>query len=661
MQVKRYQPQTTAPSHGGGLSVPLGLAQTQARINPNQLGASYRAAMNAAEATAETMGALAQAGAGLFDMGQKIDAWDQTAKYNQAMATARTKLTQYADGLSQRTDYQNFESDLQKQATGLREQLGQGLHGPFADRFGLEFDNDVMQTQVKARQAQRAKVADNALAAEAQARQADMNLIGRAGASSQDRDRIQRGHIERVETLHGQGLITQLKAVELIQSFDAFRSEVELKELIDANPAQGLELLKHPQGKAAELLADVPADRLDDLTAHAQRQAKAAEAARQKNAEDQAYAAIKHKIGDDLDKQLAVLSDPARIQGLGLDLRQAQFLKSVFLAEEAQRQEQTERQRKAARQEQAQQILQAQQAGDRKKALELIGQAAAFDPSERQRMSEAMQKAQWATDPAVEAEVIRKLHRGEFKSAADLLPYLGQGLSADDTNKYGARADQMAASGKTKLNGLDYYEMSVKEFDRQGSGDAWKAKKNDYAVSLDYLMQQEGLTPNDPRTFELGKKLLTQQLESGERNWWTAGATRKSKPAFEVLAAKQPWLTGKRIEPSELGWDAEIPDANADERAEAESMLAKQRETLPGLYGDTPAEKRLALKAVREGLDFLQVIQADLSPLPWAFALAKDYGQKATWNAVQLLRDTGMPVSEANVRAVLEGGQRRTK
>lgn len=654
MQVKQYQQKTAKSKVGGGVQVPMSAAQTQQRINPNQVGFGYLAAMEAAEATAETMGTLAKAGEQMFNLGARIDDWDQTAKYNKAMAQGSESLLQYADGLNERQDYQNFETDLAKQAGELKQRLAEGLHGPYAQRFGLEFDNDVLQTQVKARTAQRAKAADNALATEAEARQADMNMIGRPGMSSAERDRIQRRHLERVETMHKQGLITASKAKELVLTFDGFRSEVELKEIIDANPAGGLAMLKAPEGKAAELLADIPANRLDDLSEYAEKKQKAALAQAKKQAEDRAYAAIKRHIGDDLDKQLAALSDPVKIKGLGLSVEQAQSLKTVFKTEAAERLEQATGISHTERTEATKQYYELVKEGKRSQALQFLQATAAILPKDKATMEAALQKEGWATDPAIKAKVIRGIHTGQITSLDQLAGYLGHGLSVEDYEAYAGDLEKKDKDAAKQAKGLNFFDMAVKEFDHQGKGDEWKAKKNDFSITLDYLMKKEGLEPTDPRVQELGKKLL-DDVASSEGTWWSAVGLSKDVPRFEQIAGQKPWLDPQAHQNDEYGYDVDLMQASGDELEDVREMLSREQQNAPGLYNpDSQADKRLALRAVRQGGDMLDIALADLRTLGWnAFSLREKYGAKKTWNAVQFLKSRGARVTEASVEYVL--------
>ncbi len=164
--------------------------------------------------------------------------------------------------------------------------------------------------------------------------------------------------------------------------------------------------------------------------------------------------------------------------------------------------------------------------------------ATSADPQTRQHLIDLQRKnteQRFKTDPAVEADVLGRIWRGDIKNRSDLLPFVGNGLGVDKMKELSGSIEQAQDPTKSK-----YFEMADKLFEGKYKDDKEMLKlKTEYLVVLDQHIKRDGLKGMD--IFKKAEELLKPLEERTFWQWWNG--SNPSTPFNKIVDKNPPWLT----------------------------------------------------------------------------------------------------------------------
>ncbi len=513
------------------------------------------------------------------EIGKKFQEAARINEFTEAKISAREKLSDLDHYMASEeylstNEADDFEPYFNEQAGEIWEAISEKIKDPEAARQAqADFDGLKISYRNKARSKARMLVVESGKADTMDQLKRYRDLVlksDQAGDSAAVADAL-----ENVEAmLAGRvkaGFFTAVEGKRLSEEFRSALGVTLWQQRIANDPISAAVALE----KKMDYLDE--ADRVS-LLQNARARAKVAQT---QQAENNAYGLLKSKFGDDIEGAIDHLASPANIKKLGLGVRSAGMLTNVFQAELAEQRQRTERARREGIRMESDQVYNQIMNGDRAGAIATLQRAEHLPGETRYKMTEALKKSAWVTSPEVKALAYDKIRNQQITERAELLPYLGNGLSQAD---YETGLD-MIEDEKGRRGQLNYYNEAVEWFKTVAPED--KQKWNDFKASLSYFMQEQGLTSADPKTYELGKKLWAETMVVGKH----FGIWDDDERILDVMSERKPWLTGES--PNVI--DVDILDAKPEEVQWVYEFLDDEG------YPITPANKKIILEKLRDG------------------------------------------------------------
>ena len=476
------------------------------------------------------------------------------------------------------------------------------------DVFSRSFDNKAVGAMMHIQDAGRVRQID----------------IGRAGTIEAVRT-LQKSYFDAASIQEGTSKLAQIRATYSAAVKAGFMDHEEAATRLRATMTQIVEteLLGKIQMNPVEVYEDL-LDGVYDAELSEKQKVRflalakpAAEKERFEDAVFKGYKAMLKLNGNDiagLNKSISYLSDPDWIEKAGISLPAAQRIEGILKADIAETQarlDYSKTQQRNAELDAFYNMLMADE-NDRDGLLHLVNKMVHVESETKYKLSEALKKTKWVTDPAVQSQVHAAIMDGSITERSQIYQSVGHGLTLPNAQVL----EKVLEKEKGIRGQRNFYKLAVDNF--RANGD--KEELADFEASLSYLMRKENLLSNDPKTYELGKSLMEDVItkergfplfkDSHEKLYkliadedppWLGGSDEDFRPLLEKAV---PWLTGNKLEgqitrpqpaPDIPDSDLEIPDATPDEIKTIYRTLNDAGQPL------APENKKYLLDQIRKG------------------------------------------------------------
>jgi hypothetical protein len=308
------------------------------------------------------------------------------------------------------------------------------------------------------------------------------------------------------------------------------------------------------------------------------------------SSEDVAYGAIKNMFGNDYDAAIDFLNEPNSYKKLKLDIRSAQYVKSVLKTEQAEDERRNVELTNKLIKGEVDAFYELIREGNAPAARRAVDNMQYVNEEAKVKMLEGIQNPKWETSEAVKAFTNEAIRSHKIKTREELLPFLGNGLSQADYEK----GLELIEKSKKFRGQLNYQAEAMREFDKnaQGTKDLERLRSS-FSTTLSYLMEKEGLEQNQPEVAELGKKLMEDVVIAGATSGWKKLFADEER-LLDVFLEHKPWISGKEIDRDQY-FDVDILDATQDEVIRVNNYLNTVNRPA------TAANKRAVLERGRAG------------------------------------------------------------
>jgi|GEM_PF-6192739 len=252
-----------------------------------------------------------------------------------------------------------------------------------------------------------------------------------------------------------------------------------------------------------------------------------------------AYAGLWRQFKGDPDAAAEFLEDPKNQARLGLDFKQALGFIHTFQAQAAADERRNQKAQAEGLRAEKEAYWNAVSQDDAPGALQVL-QGAKFIPAEdRVKLREGLMKARFEDDPAVAADLQRRVWGGELTDKAEIAGYVGRGIS---TKTAQALRDDVDSLGKEKpplAGAINYYTAAIRKFEVLYQDDADMLVQGDrFGASLIYLAQKEKVGPYDPKMIDLADGLL-------KKTGGFMGKFQSTQFERDLAAGTLPYQTGE--------------------------------------------------------------------------------------------------------------------
>lgn len=221
------------------------------------------------------------------------------------------------------------------------------------------------------------------------------------------------------------------------------------------------------------------------------------------------YAGLWKQFKGDPDAAAEFLEDPKNQAQLGLDFKQALGFINTFQAQAAADERRNQKAEAQGLRAEREAYWSAVAKDDAPAALQVL-QTAQFIPAEdRVKLREGLKKAAFEDDPAVVADMQRRVWGGEITDKSEIAGFVGRGLSPKTAEALRKDVDELSKDAPPLAGAINYYTAAIKKFEVLYQDDADMLNEGDrFSASLIYLAQKEKVGPYDPRMIDLADGLL---------------------------------------------------------------------------------------------------------------------------------------------------------
>jgi hypothetical protein len=301
-------------------------------------------------------------------------------------------------------------------------------------------------------------------------------------------------------------------------------------------------------------------------------------------------------------RALSKLADPAYIASMGLHVDDAKHIADMLHGQYAQDLEMRDKSRAENDRKVLGEAYDLAIKGDKAGAVAYLARTPMADPSKRYEALNALKKEVWATDPSVQAELIRDIYSGRISDAKDMLPKMGNGISAETYKNLEETLTHVRQTGGTGA-GINFFQQSIDKYDalaKQQNDPEMELRKQDFIATLDYYVRKEKLS--GPQILSKADELMKaeptmwQSLFGSDTSKNALGSRKNLVAAFQ----QQPWANAnapqgggqqpapppaRPVAPAQS--PLSVPGADQPKTPASPSGL-----TVPG--GDTPPKSALA-------------------------------------------------------------------
>jgi len=394
-----------------------------------------------------------------------------------------------------RSDYQNFHSDYKGKVAELRDKYtalspSKAIQRAFTPVFdkAAETGYKALNGLISTKQVQEAKgryIQDRnnlmELSARAQSPEAVSQYIEQNSKILQDRV--------------NDGLIN---AVDYAVNDASFKNEAQsnfANELIHREPVKALAMLqdkaKFPglQEKTRNILIN-----------------KATVAA--KDADTTAvYQKVANKYPGDPLKAGQYIVNPDNISKLGIDIKQAGFLKTVFDGEYNQQRQVSAAKEKASREMWSAKINEAIMGGNLLEASRMIGESNLKGETKR-RIFDGIKKREYATNPRKLVSLYAKIDNGQITERSQIDRELGHGVGPQDVVKLNSYLKESNNEGKDKHNYFNDVRARIVKEAKDHSSRGLTALRPEFELLVRQEAKREKISKYDPKILEIANNLL---------------------------------------------------------------------------------------------------------------------------------------------------------
>ncbi len=500
MQVPIYNPQANISGGliGGGASVPL-----SGRVNPG-LG----------------QGTLGTAGRELEKIGEQI-----TAARDQAVLTSNTiglqkDISDLKLSYEQRNDYTDFIPSYKKDVEALRDKYAElSPSNRVSDAFKPIFQKVTAHGAMALNNVIRKKEIEHSKGLYIEDRNNLMALSARSPDEEGVSEYIQK-NADILKSNIATGLINSQDAVVNGLSFKNEAWTNFTNQLIHDDPKKALSLLEKENK-----LPGLQEKTRNMLLAKAQ-------AAVKDNLTTSAYQKISDKFQGNPLKASQYISDPKNIKRMGLDLRQAAFVKTVFDGEYNQQREVAAREQAASREAWSDKINKSIMGNDLITAARLIGESS-LDGETKRRMFDGIKKREFKTNPRVVVGLYGKIDSGQIKEPYQIDRELGHGLGQQDVVKL--RTYLQKSKNEDKHNYFNDVRYSIRTESQLHSKRKQLIKlQPEFELLVRQEAERQGINKYDPKILDIATQLL-QYHDS-----WTNYFYGQGEYQFQEDLKKQP-------------------------------------------------------------------------------------------------------------------------
>ncbi len=242
------------------------------------------------------------------------------------------------------------------------------------------------------------------------------------------------------------------------------------------------------------------------------------EATHRAAAVERAFAGLARRFGNDPATAAKHLADPDNAAQLGLNHEEATVVAGVLAARARDLENARTAGLRRSEEEQLAPVFDAMERGERTRALLMLASADAVSPERAARVSEALARDRWDSDPAAVAAALAAARKGELADPVDARTLLGHGLAPEDVRRVLSVMEAETGS-RTAWN---HYEAAERGFvdmltKTEGIGAPGADERlAGFRTVLSDRMERAGLTSADPETGVLGARLARVMAGGGD-------------------------------------------------------------------------------------------------------------------------------------------------